>query len=58
MAAVPEWPISTVSCAALERTISSFDTVSRVPFELVVSMPARAESFGEAVQLVGITYRF
>jgi hypothetical protein len=26
MAEVPEWPVSTVSQVALERTISSFDT--------------------------------
>jgi hypothetical protein len=33
MADVSEWAISTVSRAALERTINSFATASRAPFE-------------------------
>ena len=33
MADVSEWAVSTVSRAALERTINSFATASRAPFE-------------------------
>jgi hypothetical protein len=43
LAGVPEWSISTVSRAALERTISSFDTVLRAPFEAVGSLRSAAK---------------
>jgi hypothetical protein len=47
MAEVPEWPISTVSSDALERTISSFDTVLWALFTVVCSTIAGPENWSE-----------
>lgn len=49
MAEVPEWPISTVSQAALERTISSFDTVLWAPLAAAHLAAAEDENFLELI---------
>ena len=44
MAEVPEWPISTVSPVALERTISSFDTVLAALLRVMCGAAVAAEN--------------